>query len=304
MQCTKAVNRPSATAYIRFFLRSNNTQVYGLDVSTDTTNVIYSNFTLIFFTQYTWIPVSDLFRLFLCNDVSLSRVRVTIFYSTSKWTSLHVCMLDEVIDENSGVVTGTEFCGPQSKPILDPNFWPFTIFNSIAYANITGLSTTSTTTIIPNVTTAGVSTTTANPAVTTSGITVPSSTTPYTGMLREIIFSLFLVHNKWNEIGTGTSSTVVTTVITTTTSTATSECWWVVFKQIMSSHYVPVASTTATTTTMSTTLPPVQIVEPSDIIKQCQQPLIVGTLLTTVGVGAVSAVVFGVVFSKLAASML
>jgi hypothetical protein len=82
---------------------------------------------------------------------------------------------------NSGVVTGTEFCGPQSKPILDPTFWTFNIFNSIAYGNITGLSTSSTTTIIPNVTAAGISTAATNPAITTSGIAVASSTTAYTG---------------------------------------------------------------------------------------------------------------------------
>jgi hypothetical protein len=58
VQCTKAVNRPSVSAYIRFFLRSNNTQVYSIDASTDTLNVIYSNFTLIFFTHYTWALVS------------------------------------------------------------------------------------------------------------------------------------------------------------------------------------------------------------------------------------------------------
>jgi hypothetical protein len=81
----------------------------------------------------------------------------------------------------SGVVTGTQFCGPQSKPILDPNFWPFTIFNSVLYANLTGATTASTTTFIPNVTTAGVSTTTANPGVTTTGVSAANSTTLYTG---------------------------------------------------------------------------------------------------------------------------
>ena len=58
VQCTKAVNRPSASASIRFYLKSNNTQVYSIDASTDTVNVLYNNFTLIFFTRYTWTPVS------------------------------------------------------------------------------------------------------------------------------------------------------------------------------------------------------------------------------------------------------
>ena len=114
--------------------------------------------------------------------------------------------MHETTFDNSGVATGTEFCGPQSKPIIDPTFWPFSVFNAPAYSNITGMSTSSTTTIIPNVTTAAVSTTTANPSVTTTGITVPSSTTPYTG--------------------TGTSSTVRTTTTTSTTSTATSKSFF------------------------------------------------------------------------------
>jgi len=110
--------------------------------------------------------------------------------------------MHEITFDNSGVATGTEFCGPQSKPIIDPTFWPFSVFNAPAFSNITGMSTSSTTTIIPSVTTQAVSTTTANPSITTTGITVPSSTTPYTG--------------------TGTSSTVRTTTTTSTTSTLTS----------------------------------------------------------------------------------
>ncbi|CAF4441729.1 unnamed protein product [Rotaria sp. Silwood2] len=61
VQCTKAVNRPSTAAYIRFYQTSTATQIYALEASTDTTNVIYSNFTLIFFTHYTWILVSHSF---------------------------------------------------------------------------------------------------------------------------------------------------------------------------------------------------------------------------------------------------
>ncbi|CAF4268552.1 unnamed protein product, partial [Rotaria sordida] len=146
VECTKAVNRPSTAAYIRFYQSSTATQVYALDASTDTTHVFYSNFTLIFFTNYAWTPGQSYYILF-----------------------------------DNGVVTGTEFCGPQSKPILDPTFWPFNIFNSVAFSNLTGMTTSSTTTIIPNITTPAISTTTANPAITTTGITVPSSTTPYTG---------------------------------------------------------------------------------------------------------------------------
>jgi hypothetical protein len=49
-------------------------------------------------------------------------------------------------------------------------------------------------------------------------------------------------------------------------------------------------------TSTTTTLPLVQVGSPSDIIKHCEQSITVGTLLTTVDV----AVVFAIVFSKLA----
>lgn len=60
--------------------------------------------------------------------------------------------------------------------------------------------------------------------------------------------------------------------------------------------------TTTTTTTVSTTLPPVQVVNPSDLIQQCEQPLIIGTMASSVVMGVASNVIFGVVFSKMAAS--
>ncbi|CAF4667715.1 unnamed protein product, partial [Rotaria sp. Silwood2] len=176
-----------------------------------------------------------------------------------------------------GVVTGTEFCGPQSRPILDPNFWTFNIFNSAAYSNLTGMSTSSTTTIIPNITTQAISTTTANPAITTTGITVPSSTTPYTGKY----FCLINLRHWFNILGTGASSTVRTTT-TSTSSTST----------------ISTTSTTATTTN-----PPVQMLRPSDIIKKCEQPVVIGTLLSTTVVGAISLVIYGVFMAKIAASM-
>ncbi|CAF4279938.1 unnamed protein product, partial [Rotaria sordida] len=112
-----------------------------------------------------------------------------------------------------------------------------------------------------NITTPAISTTTANPAITTTGITVPSSTTPYTGI--------------------GTSSTVRTT---TTTSTSTTS----------------ITSTTSTTTT--TTMPAVQILLPSDIVKKCEQPVIIGTLLSTTVVGAICLVIYGVFMARIAAS--
>ena len=50
-------------------------------------------------------------------------------------------------------------------------------------------TTSSTTTIIPNVTAAGVSTSTANPAVTTSGIAAAANTTAYTGQFLTSVLS-------------------------------------------------------------------------------------------------------------------
>lgn len=67
---------------------------------------------------------------------------------------------------------------------------------------------------------------------------------------------------------------------------------------------VLIASTTTTVTTVTTTLPPVQVESPSDIIRHCQQPVIIGALLSTVGVGAITAVIFIVFMSKMATKML
>jgi multisubunit Na+/H+ antiporter MnhC subunit len=64
------------------------------------------------------------------------------------------------------------------------------------------------------------------------------------------------------------------------------------------------ASTSTTTTSATTTLPPVQIEDPSDIIRQCQQPIVIGTLLTTTVVGVATTAMFGVLFSKMATSAL
>jgi hypothetical protein len=60
----------------------------------------------------------------------------------------------------------------------------------------------------------------------------------------------------------------------------------------------------ASTTSATTILPPVQVESSRDIIKHCQQPIIIDTLASAVLVGAISAVVFGIVFPKLTASAL
>jgi hypothetical protein len=64
------------------------------------------------------------------------------------------------------------------------------------------------------------------------------------------------------------------------------------------------ASTSTTTTSATTTLPPVQIEDPSDIIRQCQQPIVIGTLASTVVVGVVTTVIFAIYMSKMSAKLL
>jgi len=59
-----------------------------------------------------------------------------------------------------------------------------------------------------------------------------------------------------------------------------------------------------TTTTQSTTVPPVQIVDPSELIRQCEQPVIIGTFASTTVLGVVCNVIFAVVFAKMAAANL
>jgi len=65
-----------------------------------------------------------------------------------------------------------------------------------------------------------------------------------------------------------------------------------------------IATTTTTTTSVTTTLPAVQQVDPSELIRQCEQPVLIGTFVSTVGVGVASSIVYGVVFAKMAAALL
>ena len=63
-----------------------------------------------------------------------------------------------------------------------------------------------------------------------------------------------------------------------------------------------VASATTTTTSATTTLPPVQIVSPSDIIRNCEQPVVIGTLVSTVLVGVITNIALAVFMAKTVAS--
>lgn len=103
-------------------------------------------------------------------------------------------------------------------------------------------------------------------------------------------------------LGTGTSSTVRTTTSTTTTSTRT--CKDLLLRKFYLSNIdLFLATTTTTTASVTTTLPPVQVVDPSSLIKQCEQPVIIGTLASTVIVGVITTVIFGIFFSKVATSI-
>ena len=60
-----------------------------------------------------------------------------------------------------------------------------------------------------------------------------------------------------------------------------------------------VASTSTTSTTTTTTGVPLQIIGPSEIIKQCQQPVAIGTILSTFGVGIVTSIAYAVFMAKM-----
>ncbi|CAF3865202.1 unnamed protein product [Adineta steineri] len=161
IQTTKAVNRPTL----------NNTFIYFTDAANTTTpvakfdcgwdpNVIYTGYTTIIrFPVAPWIPGH-------------------FYYVTF----------------DTGVASGTEFCGPESSPIYDPTYWVFNIWNP-------ALSSTTTTTTTPptthTVTSLHTTTTSINTACTTSGI-VATTTTAVT-----------------------TTTTVTTTIATTAAPTTT-----------------------------------------------------------------------------------
>ena len=88
-----------------------------------------------------------------------------------------------------------------------------------------------------------------------------------------------------------------TTTTTTTTTTTSSE---IDFELVIERDVVLlfVATRTTTTTSATTTLPPVQIISPSDIIRNCEQPLVIGTLASTVVVGIVCNIALAVFVAK------
>ncbi|CAF1325437.1 unnamed protein product [Adineta steineri] len=143
IQTTMAVYRPTLNGTYIYFTdaTANNTLVQKFDCGWDP-NVIYTGYTTIIrFPVAPWIPGH-------------------FYYVTF----------------DSGVASGTVYCGPESAPITDPTFWVFNIWDP-------ALSSTTTTTTTPptthTVTSLGTTTTSINTACTTSGI-VASTTAAVT----------------------------------------------------------------------------------------------------------------------------
>ncbi|CAF1381736.1 unnamed protein product [Adineta steineri] len=140
IQTTKSVNRPTLNnTFIYFTDAANTTQpVAKFDCGWDP-NVIYTGFTTIVrFPVAPWIPGHSYYVTF-----------------------------------DSGVASGTEFCGPESAPMYDPTYWVFNIWDP-------ALSSTTTTTTTPptthTVTSLHTTTTSINTACTTSGIVATTTT--------------------------------------------------------------------------------------------------------------------------------
>ncbi|UJR17455.1 hypothetical protein I4U23_004350 [Adineta vaga] len=111
------------------------------------------------------------------SEVTYTGYTVVIRFPVAPWTPGHFYY----VTMDSGVASGTEFCGPESAPINDPTFWVFNIWNP-AVSSTTTTTTTPFTTV--TVTTKPTSTTSINTLLTTTGIvittTVPVTTTATT----------------------------------------------------------------------------------------------------------------------------
>jgi hypothetical protein len=84
--------RPTIEAYIRFKLLSDGTDVYRLNVVTETTNVLYLSDRLVITSNVIWTPSEQYYIYF-----------------------------------DSGVLALASTCTKPSMPIVDPTFWPFDI---------------------------------------------------------------------------------------------------------------------------------------------------------------------------------
>ncbi|CAF1339917.1 unnamed protein product [Adineta steineri] len=137
IQATSAVGRPSLNnTNICFHYDSTNATVFCYDAGYSP-NVIYTGYTIVIVTNYTWTPGQ----------------------------SYYVTLGD-------GFASGSVFCHAESLAITDKTFWRFDIWNP-ALSSTTTTTTTPPTT--HTVTSLGTTTTSINTACTTSGIVVTST---------------------------------------------------------------------------------------------------------------------------------
>ncbi|UJR12203.1 hypothetical protein I4U23_016380 [Adineta vaga] len=110
-------------------------------------------------------------------EVTYTGYTIVIRFPIAPWTPGHFFY----VTMDSGVASGTEFCGPESAALNDPTFWVFNIWNP-AVSSTTTTTTTPFTTV--TVTTKPTSTTSINTLLTTTGIiittTLPATTTATT----------------------------------------------------------------------------------------------------------------------------
>ncbi|UJR24420.1 hypothetical protein I4U23_005796 [Adineta vaga] len=165
-QTTKAVDRP----------KRNGTTIYFRDAANDTAVAQF---------DCGWAP-----------EVTFTGFTTVIRFVTVNWEPGHFYYI--TMDGGTCVVSGTEFCGPESAPITDKTYWVFNIWNPAA-SSTTTTTTTPFTTV--TVTTKPTSTTSINTLLTTTGIVI-TSTTPVTT--------------------TATTAPATTTALTTTGPTASS----------------------------------------------------------------------------------
>ncbi|UJR38799.1 hypothetical protein I4U23_031464 [Adineta vaga] len=158
-QTTKSVGRPTR----------NGTNIYFRDAT--------NNGTIVAQFDCGWAP-----------EVTFTGFTTVIrFNNTPPWQPGHFYYVTMA----GGVVSGTEFCGPESAPINDPTYWVFNIWNPALSSTTTTTTTpfttntittrpTSTTSINTLLTTTGIVITTAAPATTTTSTTAPPTTTTST----------------------------------------------------------------------------------------------------------------------------
>ncbi|UJR24422.1 hypothetical protein I4U23_005798 [Adineta vaga] len=141
-QTTKSVNRPTR----------NGTTIYFRDAANDTAVAQF---------DCGWAP-----------EVTFTGFTTVIRFVTVNWEPGHFYY----ITMDGGVVSGTEFCGPESAPITDKTYWVYNIWNP-AVSSTTTTTTTPFTTV--TVTTKPTSTTSINTLLTTTGIVI-TTTAPIT----------------------------------------------------------------------------------------------------------------------------